>query len=54
MPGTMTETPESLQPGFPFTWVNKLGEHDYDIKDFGLTEGRVRDHFADYCEHFGV
>jgi hypothetical protein len=44
MPGTITETPESLQPG----------EHDYDIKDFGLTDGRVRDHFADYCEHFGV
>jgi hypothetical protein len=36
MPGTMTDTPESPQPGFPFTWVNKLGEHDYDIKDFGL------------------
>ena len=24
MAGTMTETPESLRPGFPFTWVNKL------------------------------
>ena len=34
--------------------TSQLGEHDYDIEDFGLTDGRVRDHFADYCEHFGV
>ena len=77
MAGTMTETPGSLRPSFPFTWVNKLdplqeriipidarssmklaerltGLHDYDIEDFGLTTGQVRDHFGDYCERFGV
>jgi len=77
MAGTMTETPGSLRPSFPFTWVNKLdplqeriipidarssmklaerltGLHDYDIEDFRLTAGQVRDHFGDYCERFGV
>lgn len=32
----------------------QLGEHDYDIADFGLSEGQVREVFADYCERFGV
>ncbi|MGD8823554.1 MAG: sulfotransferase [Myxococcales bacterium] len=32
----------------------QLGDHDYDIEDFGLTEARVREHFRDYCELFGV
>jgi len=32
----------------------QLGEHDYDIEDFGLSANQVREHFADYCEHFGI
>ncbi len=32
----------------------QLGEHDYDIEDFGLTEERVGEVFADYCTRFGV
>ncbi|MEM9727849.1 MAG: sulfotransferase [Myxococcota bacterium] len=32
----------------------QLGEHDYDIADFGLEEGRVREVFSDYHERFGV
>ncbi len=32
----------------------QLGEHDYDIEDFGLSASEVRDHFRDYCERFGI
>lgn len=32
----------------------QLGKHDYKIEDFGLAAGQVREHFADYCERFGV
>lgn len=32
----------------------QLGEHDYDIEDFGLTEGQVREDFRDYCKLFDV
>lgn len=34
--------------------TSQLGEHDYDIEDFGLTDERVRETFAEYCERFGV
>ena len=32
----------------------QLGEHDYDIADYGLTEDRIQAKFADYCQRFGV
>ena len=32
----------------------QLGDHDYAIEDFGLSEGRVREVFGDYCARFGV
>jgi len=32
----------------------QIGDHDYDIADFGLSEGRIREAFADYCDRFGV
>jgi hypothetical protein len=32
----------------------QIGEHEYDIKDFGLTAEGVREHFADYCKRFGI
>ena len=32
----------------------QLGEHDYDVRDFGLDECLVREVFADYCDRFGV
>jgi hypothetical protein len=34
--------------------TSQIGEHDYDIKDFGYTAGEVREHFEDYCERFDV
>jgi hypothetical protein len=32
----------------------QLGEHDYDIADYGLSESRIEDAFADYRKRFGV
>jgi hypothetical protein len=32
----------------------QIGEHEYEIEDFALTADQVREHFADYCERFGV
>ena len=32
----------------------QIGEHEYDIEDFGLTAEGVREHFADYCKRFGI
>jgi hypothetical protein len=32
----------------------QLGEHDYDIADYGLTEDQIQATFADYRERFGV
>jgi len=32
----------------------QLGEHDYDIGDYGLTEDRVLAEFVDYWRRFGV
>ncbi len=32
----------------------QLGEHDYDIADFGLSAEEAREHFRDYRERFGV
>lgn len=32
----------------------QLGDHDYDITDYGLTEDEIRARFADYSERFGV
>jgi len=32
----------------------QLGEHDYDIADYGLTEARIEDTFVGYRERFGV
>jgi hypothetical protein len=34
--------------------TSQLGEHDYEIEDFGLDEARVRSVFSDYCDRFGV
>jgi Sulfotransferase family len=34
--------------------TSQMGDHDYDIKDFGYTAGEVREHFEDYCERFDV
>jgi hypothetical protein len=30
----------------------QLGEHDYDIADYGLSAGQIQDAFADYRERF--
>ena len=32
----------------------QMGEHEYDIEEFGLTDARIRAAFAEYCERFGV
>ena len=32
----------------------QLGEHDYDIADYGLDEAQIENAFAEYREHFGV
>lgn len=32
----------------------QLGEHDYDISDYGLTEDQIQAAFVDYRERFGV
>ena len=32
----------------------KHGRHVYSLKEFGLTEAQVRDHFRDYCERFSI
>lgn len=32
----------------------QLGEHDYDIEDFGFTASEVRERLQDYCDRFGV
>lgn len=32
----------------------QVGEHDYDIADYGLTEGRIQAEFVDYRKRFGV
>jgi hypothetical protein len=34
--------------------TSQLGEHEYDIEDFGISAGEVREHFADYCQRFGI
>ena len=34
------------------TW--QLGDHDYDIADYGLTEAEITAAFSDYCARFGV
>lgn len=33
---------------------NKHGHHSYSLEDYGLTADRVREHFRDYCERFGI
>ena len=32
----------------------KHGRHDYRLEDYGLTADRVRRHYRDYCECFGI
>ena len=32
----------------------QLGEHEYDIEDFGLSADQVRERFGDYRRRFGV
>jgi hypothetical protein len=32
----------------------QLGEHDYQIEDFGFTADEAREYFADYRERFGI
>lgn len=34
--------------------TGQLGDHDYDIEDFGFTAEEVREHFRDYCDRFGI
>jgi hypothetical protein len=32
----------------------QIGEHDYDIADYGLSEGRIQAEFVDYRKRFGI
>jgi len=32
----------------------QLGEHDYEIADYGVTETEIQNAFSDYRERFGV
>jgi hypothetical protein len=32
----------------------QVGEHEYDIADYGLRESEIHDVFADYRQNFGV
>ena len=32
----------------------KHGEHSYQLKDWGLSEGEIRDRFARYVERFDI
>ncbi|MCB1686861.1 MAG: sulfotransferase [Halioglobus sp.] len=32
----------------------KFGKHEYNITDYGLTEGEVRERFSDYCDRFNI
>jgi tetrahydromethanopterin S-methyltransferase subunit B len=32
----------------------KHGKHTYSLEEFGLTEERIRSHFKDYCDRYGI
>jgi hypothetical protein len=32
----------------------QVGEHDYDIADYGLTKDQIRAVFSSYLQRFGV
>jgi hypothetical protein len=33
---------------------DKHGHHRYELADFGMELGEIRERFAEYCEAFGV